>query len=192
VSNEAEQIASTLARTRVQRAAAVRFAVKLALAGAMAAAAAATQAQEVAAAASADETAVLEEMVVTGTSIRREDDAALPVTVVTKEDMELRDAGSPVDLLTSLPAVANVPMNESNQGGAGARGDIAAVALRGLGSGSTLLLLNGRRMASHGISANENGVPANSVNANVMPSRGLSRVVDLRVRRRGGCGQLRR
>lgn len=124
--------------------------------------------------------AELEEIIVTGSSIRREDTAALPVTVVSKEEMDLRDAGSPVDLLTSLPAVANVPINESTQGGAGARGDVAAVALRGLGSGSTLVLLNGRRMAAHGITSNEGGVPAMSVNANVMPARGLERVDVLR------------
>lgn len=124
--------------------------------------------------------AELEEIIVTGSSIRREDAAALPVTVVSKEEMDLRDAGSPVDLLTSLPAVANVPINESTQGGAGARGDVAAVALRGLGSGSTLVLLNGRRMAAHGITSNEGGVPAMSVNANVMPARGLERVDVLR------------
>jgi iron complex outermembrane receptor protein len=132
------------------------------------------------AAAAADTSVQVEEIIVTGSSIKREDDAALPVTVVSKEEMDLRDAGSPVDLLTSLPAVANVPINESTQGGAGARGDVAAVALRGLGSGSTLVLLNGRRMAAHGISSNEAGVPAMSVNANVMPARGLERVDVLR------------
>ncbi len=139
-----------------------------------------TEVAQAPAPAAADTSVQVEEIIVTGSSIRREDDAALPVTVVSKEEMDLRDAGSPVDLLTSLPAVANVPLNESTQGGAGARGDIAAVALRGLGSGSTLVLLNGRRMAAHGISTNENGVPAMSVNANVMPARGLERVDVLR------------
>lgn len=144
------------------------------------------QAQDVAptppapAPAAAQDSAVIEEVIITGSSIKRADDEALPVTVVTEEQMELRDAGSPVDLLTSLPAVANVPLNESTQGGAGARGDVAAVALRGLGSGSTLVLLNGRRMAAHGITANEDGVPAMSVNANVLPARGLERVDVLR------------
>jgi outer membrane receptor protein involved in Fe transport len=182
-----EQESALITAFRSARAnAGVARAVKLILAGAFAAtAAAAVQAQEAAVSAAAtavseEQVVELEEIVVTGTSIRREDDAALPVTVVSAEDMELRDAGSPVDLLTSLPAVSNVPTNESTQGGAGARGDIANVALRGLGSGSTLLLLNGRRMAAHGISANESGVPSNSVNANVMPSRGLSRVDILR------------
>jgi iron complex outermembrane receptor protein len=130
--------------------------------------------------AAAAESAQIEEIIVTGTSIKREDDEALPVTVVTQEEMDLRDAGAPVDLLTALPAVANVPINESTQGGAGARGDVAAVSLRGLGSGSTLLLLNGRRMATHGISQNEGGVPTLSVNANTFPSRGLSRIDVLR------------
>ena len=131
-------------------------------------------------AATAAEDVVMEEVVVTGTSIQRSDDAALPVTVMSREEMDLRDAGSPVDLLTSLPAVTGVPLNESTQGGAGARGDVASIAMRGLGSGSTLVLLNGRRMAAHGISANENGVPALSVNSNVMPVRGLDRVDVLR------------
>lgn len=129
------------------------------------------------AAAPAGSTAVeVEEIIVTGSSLKREDDAALPVTVVSKEEMDLRDAGTPVDLLTSLPAVTGVPLNESTQGGAGARGDVAGVAMRGLGTGSTLLLLNGRRIAAHGIASGTNM----TVNANTMPARGLERVDVLR------------
>ena len=126
--------------------------------------------------AAADATAQVEEIIVTGSSLKRTDDAALPVTVVSKEEMDLRDAGTPVDLLTSLPAVTGVPLNESTQGGAGARGDVAGVAMRGLGTGSTLLLLNGRRMAAHGIASGTNM----TVNANTMPARGLERVDVLR------------
>lgn len=121
-------------------------------------------------------TSNVEEVIVTGTSIRRQDDKALPVTVISAEAMDLRDAGTPVDLLTSLPAVTGVPLNESAQGGAGARGDVAGVALRGLGTGSTLLLLNGRRMAAHGIASGTEM----TVNANTMPARGLQRVDVLR------------
>jgi iron complex outermembrane receptor protein len=126
------------------------------------------------------ESDTLSEVVVTGTSIKRSDTSALPVTVVSQEQMALRDANTPADLLTALPAVVNVPINDSTQGGAGARGDIAAVNLRGLGSGNTLVLLNGRRVAAHGISATENGVPELSVNVNVLPSTGLARVDVLR------------
>ncbi len=137
-----------------------------------------TAAAEVAspAAPAAPAAAAVEEIIVTGTSIRREDDAALPVTVMSTEEMDLRDAGTPVDLLTALPAVTGVPLNESTQGGAGARGDVAGVAMRGLGTGATLLLLNGRRMAAHGIASGTDM----TVNANTMPARGLARVDVLR------------
>jgi iron complex outermembrane recepter protein len=124
--------------------------------------------------------ATLEEITVTGTSIKRGDDAALPVTIVSQEAMDLRDAATPVDLLTSLPAVVNIPINDSNQGGVNARGDISSVNLRGLGSGNTLVLLNGRRVAAHGISSTEDGVPQMSVNVNTLPARGLERVDILR------------
>lgn len=117
----------------------------------------------------------LERVVVTGSSIAQ-DAEALPVTVLSPEQIDLRDAGTPVDLLTSLPAVTSVPLNESSQGGAGARGDVAGVSMRGLGTGATLLLLNGRRIAAHGIASGTNM----TVNANLMPVRGLERVDVLR------------
>jgi iron complex outermembrane receptor protein len=126
-----------------------------------------------------DDTA-LSEVIVTGTSIKRADSAALPVTAVSPDQIALRDANTPADLLTSLPQVVNVPVNDSNQGGAGARGDVAAVNLRGLGSGDTLVLLNGRRVASYGIASTENGAPELSVNVNVLPMEGLERVDILR------------
>ena len=122
----------------------------------------------------------LAEVTVTGSSIKRTDNEALPVTVVSQEAMDLRDAQTPVDLLTSLPAVVNVPINDSNQGGVNARGDVSSVNLRGLGSGNTLVLLNGRRVAAHGISSTEEGVPQMSVNVNTLPTRGLERVDILR------------
>jgi iron complex outermembrane recepter protein len=122
----------------------------------------------------------ISEVVVTGTSIKRRDNEALPVSVISVEQMGLRDANTPADMLTSLPAVVSVPINDSTQGGAGARGDIAAVNLRGIGSGNTLVLLNGRRVAAHGISSTEDGVPELSVNVNVLPTVGLGRVDVLR------------
>ncbi len=118
----------------------------------------------------------MEQIVVTGTSIARDDAEALPVTVMSQEEMDLRDAGTPVELLTSLPSVTGVPLNESTQGGAGARGDVAGIAMRGLGTDATLVLLNGRRMAFHGMASGT----TMTVNANTMPARGLQRVDVLR------------
>ncbi|HEY0685914.1 MAG TPA: TonB-dependent receptor [Steroidobacter sp.] len=154
-----------------------RSLIALAVVAAIAHAQAASAQDAVAAASDAPP---LEEITVTGTSIKRGDDAALPVTIVSQEAMELRDAATPVDLLTAMPAVVNVPINDSNQGGVSARGDISSVNLRGLGSGNTLVLLNGRRVAAHGISSTEDGVPAMSVNVNTLPARGLERVDILR------------
>jgi outer membrane receptor protein involved in Fe transport len=148
----------------------------LAIAGA-----ASAQAQDATAeSAPTEESTDLAEVTVTGSSIKRADNQALPVTIVSQEQMDLRDANTPVDLLTSLPQVVNIPINESNQGGANARGDVSSVNLRGIGSGNTLVLLNGRRVAAHGISSTEEGVPQMSVNVNTLPSHGLSRVDILR------------
>jgi len=122
----------------------------------------------------------LSEVVVTGTSIKRADVAALPVTIMSTDQMKLRDGNTPADMLTALPTIVNVPVNDSTQGGAGARGDVSAVNLRGLGSGNTLVLLNGRRIASYGISSTENNVPELSPNVNVLPNVGLERVDVLR------------
>ncbi len=49
-----------------------------------------------------------------------------------------------------------------------------------LGSGNTLVLLNGRRIASYGISSTENSVPELSPDVNVLPNIGLERVDVLR------------
>jgi hypothetical protein len=61
-----------------------------------------------------------------------------------------------------------------------ARGDVASIDLRGIGSGSTLTLLNGRRMAPHPISMAENGVPSLAVNINTIPREMVDRVEILR------------
>src|ERR1043166_2042985 len=75
--------------------------------------------------------------------------------------------------------MANPPsLTEQESAGQSARGDNTAVDLRGLGSGSTLILVNGRRMPPHPISQSENGVPALSVNVNSIPS-GLATRLEL-------------
>lgn len=123
----------------------------------------------------------LEVFTVTGSNIKRLDqEKVLPVTVIDRDAMEARNAATPVQLLMALPQMVNVPINESNATGAVARGDVAAVNLRGIGSGNTLVLLNGRRLATHPVTQNENGVLATSVNVNQLPTRGLARIDVLR------------
>src|SRR5690606_10960185 len=58
--------------------------------------------------------------------------------------------------------------------------DVTSIDLRGIGAGSTLLLINGRRMAPHPLSGTDQGVPSLSPNANVIPTALLNRVEVLR------------
>ncbi|NBX60795.1 MAG: TonB-dependent receptor, partial [Opitutaceae bacterium] len=130
---------------------------------------------------SKEETVVLQTFTVTGSNIKRLDaEKTLPVTVLNREAMEVRDASQASDLLTSLPQVTGLPGNETATLGATARGDNATVSLRGIPSSNTLVLLNGRRLAPHPISQSEAGVPTLSTNVNQLPNRGLDHIDVLR------------
>lgn len=123
----------------------------------------------------------LETVTVTGSNIKRtESERTLPVTMITASQLEIYDPGQPSDLLASLPMAAGLPGNEAALATQNARGDNANISFRGLASGNTLILLNGRRIAPHPISWNENGIPALSVNVNQLPNRGIERVDVLR------------
>ncbi len=125
----------------------------------------------------------MQSFTVTGTFLKRlEEEKALPVTVVTEEEIKLRGVVTPAELFASLPQAGRVPISESQASGADARGDIATVSLRGLGSGNTLVLLNGRRLAPHPISMPEGniGVPSMGTNINVLPTAAIARVEVLR------------
>jgi outer membrane receptor protein involved in Fe transport len=141
-------------------------------------------AQQVASSATAtgdDEAIELEAFTVTGSNLRRiENENSLPVTRLDLEVIEVRDASQAADLLAGLPQVTGLPGNETATLGATARGDNSSVALRGIASSNTLLLLNGRRLVPHGISQSEAGVPTLSVNSNQLPNQGLERVEVLR------------
>ncbi|MBL9198948.1 MAG: TonB-dependent receptor [Opitutaceae bacterium] len=133
------------------------------------------------AAAAGDQVITLSAFSVTGSNIRRlEVERALPVSVVTSDLMEARNAATPVELFATLPQALAIPINETNSGGATARGDMAAVSLRGVGSGNTLVLLNGRRVAAYPTFTQENSVPATSTNINQLPSHGLAQIDVLR------------
>ncbi len=128
-------------------------------------------------AAPAPGTVKLQEFVVTGSNIRRLDmEKIAPVTVIDRDAIETRNAVLPVDLLTSLPSVVNLPENETRLGSSGARGDNANINLRNLGATGTLILVNGRRMAINPMTA---GL-SQAVNVNQLPTQGVERVEVLR------------
>lgn len=88
-----------------------------------------------------------DEVVVTGSSIRRiVSDEALPVQVITKEEIQSTGAVTTEELMAKLPALQSLGGSHSSIDGAGgntAYGQ-ATPSLRGLGDAYTLVLINGR------------------------------------------------
>jgi outer membrane receptor protein involved in Fe transport len=103
---------------------------------------------------------------------------ALPVTVLGIDEIDATGAVSGDELYRSIPQLGDVSFNPTRTIGSlnDARGDTASVNLRSVGAGNTLVLLNGRRMVNHPTAQSENGIPVMSVNANTIPTAGVSRV----------------
>ena len=89
---------------------------------------------------------VVEEVVVTGRWIPgRPEDAALPVTQTTHEEMRLEGSPGVIDMLRNL-SFSQGADGESDQYGSRTGADRATVNLRGLGPSRSLVLLNSRRL----------------------------------------------
>jgi outer membrane receptor protein involved in Fe transport len=125
---------------------------------------------------------VKDEIIVVGTQIKGSDIAGiLPVTSLSLADIEATGAVSGDELLESVPQLGAVTFREGNFTGInGARGDVGSVNLRGVGTGSTLVLLNGRRLVNHPGTQSEDLVPVVSVNSNALPVTGIQRMEVLR------------
>ena len=124
----------------------------------------------------------LERVVVVGSQIVGSDVAgALPVTVLSADDIEVTGAGSGDELLRAIPQIGDIIFSEAEFTGVnGARGDIGSINLRGIGTGNTLVLLNGRRLVLHPGTQVQDFVPVNTVNSNSLPVTGISRLEVLR------------
>jgi outer membrane receptor protein involved in Fe transport len=112
---------------------------------------------------------------------------ALAVSVIGAEAIGSMGIDSVDDLLQLIPENGQNFFNEAENIGGGvnaARGDVGTYNLRNLGTGNTLVLLNGRRMVnSASYQTEEVGgsfVPVSSVNVNTIPVVGLDRVEVLR------------
>lgn len=103
---------------------------------------------------------------------------ALPVTVISEKELDAIAATSGDDLFRSIPQLGDVAFNTTRTIGSlnDARGDTASINLRALGTGNTLVLLNGRRMVNHPGTQAENLVPVVTVNTNSIPTMGVRRV----------------
>ena len=98
-----------------------------------------------------DEPEANEVITVTGSRIKRDaDDVALPVTVVGSEEIRMSGEPTVADVLKQLP-VNSFGSSANTSGNAGSTGQATQnVDLRGLGTGRTLSLLNGRRLPPDG------------------------------------------
>jgi iron complex outermembrane receptor protein len=141
--------------------------------------------QAVAQTAAATEDSTVEEVVVVGSRIEgAKATAALPVTVIDAKQLDAVAASSGDDLFRAIPQMGDVNYNSSYLPGSSnsARGDIGSVNLRNLGSGNTLVLLNGRRVVAHPTSQADGTslVPTITYNTNAIPTSGLKRLEVLR------------
>jgi outer membrane receptor protein involved in Fe transport len=122
-------------------------------------------------------------IVVTGTSIQgAQVDDVLPVTVVGEELIDAIDPASGDELFRAIPQAGTVEFNEQSTAGGvnGARGDIASINLRGLGTGNTLMLINGRRMVLNPGFQTELFVPVVSPDTNTIVPGSIRRIEVLR------------
>ena len=111
---------------------------------------------------------VMEEVVVTGSRIKRTDLVGdNPVTVLDRDYLTNLGTMSIGDVLQDIPNSAGGAVNTGvNNGGSGA----TRFSLRGLGSQATLVLLNGHRVVASGLGANS------SVDLNNIPVSMIERV----------------
>ena len=129
-----------------------------------------------------------EEIVVTGTQIKgAQISDALPVSVLDEDQIEALGINSGDELLEYLAEQGQNQFNEAENISGGvnsARGDIGAFNLRNLGTGNTLVLLNGRRVVNAASYQTElvggSFVPVNTANSQALPVTGLQRVEVLR------------
>ena len=133
-----------------------------------------------------DET--IEEIVTVGSQIKGADIRdALAVSVVTARDIADLGVDSGDELLEYMAEQGQNFLSEAENISGGvnsARGDMGAYNLRNLGTGNTLVLLNGRRMVNSATYQTElsggSFVPVNTVNSQTLPVYGLERVEVLR------------
>src|SRR5882724_11112595 len=115
---------------------------------------------------------ITEEVIVTGSRIRRKDlTTPAPVTVVTREQFESSGRMTIGDFLQTMPEQGNAPNFQLNTGGINYGADGATrINLRSLGVARTLVLINGRRVVPGGLGA------SSGVDLNTIPTEAVDRV----------------
>jgi len=110
---------------------------------------------------------------VTGSSIKRtEAEAAGSVQILSRDDIEKTGQMTALGILTSTAAVDTSLNSASSSSGSFATG-ASGVSMRGLGKVSTLVLVNGRRIAPYGLS---DGAQENFTNLDAIASDAIERI----------------
>jgi iron complex outermembrane receptor protein len=123
----------------------------------------------------------LEKVEITGSALKRgEGESTLPLTIITREEIERSGVTSTAELVGRIAANNSRGFNESDAiaDENNPRG-FAGSSLRGLGANATLILLNGRRVANYAFGAT--GTASNgAVDLNSIPLAAVERVEVLR------------
>lgn len=115
------------------------------------------------------------EIIVTGSRIRQDPTrSALPLQVITPEDLTREGINSPEQLISYLSTNGNGADNlasntDVTSGAQRGTNGLSSANLRGQGSSATLVLLNGRRVAAHGLTGS-------AVDVNQIPFAAIERV----------------
>jgi iron complex outermembrane recepter protein len=111
---------------------------------------------------------------ITGSSIKRIDaETAVPVQVITRQDIQKSGATNVEQLMQTISAAASSGAFASNASSGATTGSLSSISLRGLTSLRTLVLLNGRRIAPYGVGFVGDSV---SVDVNSIPIAAIERV----------------
>ncbi len=120
---------------------------------------------------SGDQSAILEEVVVTGSRIKQtEANSASPITIINSAAIVDSGISNVEDLLQEMTAAAGPAGNSTNAYWTSNGYGTAQTNLRGLGINRTLVLLNGRRIVNGGTGANV------SVDLNMIPTALIERI----------------
>ncbi len=107
---------------------------------------------------------------ITGSAIRRIDaETALPVQVITQQDIARTGVTSTEGLLQAISALSSAGGTSSTEGAGTSTYGVATLSLRGLEDSRTLVLVNGRRLATF-------AAGDAAVNINVIPLAAIARV----------------
>jgi iron complex outermembrane receptor protein len=113
----------------------------------------------------------LQRVEVTGSSVKRADsETALPVQMITRQDIQRIGATSTESLLASIASLSSAGAKSNASGASSGTFGLSSISLRGLGSDRTLVLVNGRRLAAFA------GGGGATVNVNVIPLAAIERI----------------